>query len=421
MMAPAPASFFPLRWKTLLILGIVVVVLLLAVRLSVVFTPLLIAFLLTYIWNPVVTRLERWMPRVAAIAVIYVGFFGVLTLIAVFALPALVHEAVTFVDDGFVGEQVLDDKNGNGAWDAGEPYEDVNGNRKYDPPRFENLVAWSEARLNDWLGPGGWKQAYRNMTDRLRGRNADLLAALQEAAGSVLKGALSSIKGVFTVVSYLVFTPIYLFFLLKNMNRWWALFQKLIPYSYRDQALRALTRIHEANAAFFRGQIMIAAIEGVIVFSVLTILNVKLSLFIGLLYGTLAIIPYVGVITVFSITSMLVLADSGFGPTFYCVVALFLFIQVLENLVLQPIILGKETGLHPMAIIIALFVFADLLGFLGVLLAVPLASMTIILAQEYLLPIIHAGERSGDTARSEERRVGKECVQPCRSRWSPYH
>jgi phosphoribosylaminoimidazole-succinocarboxamide synthase len=79
-------------------------------------------------------------------------------------------------------------------------------------------------------------------------------------------------------------------------------------------------------------------------------------------------------------------------------VGLFLFIQVLENLVLQPIILGKETGLHPMAIIIALFVFADLFGFLGVLLAVPLASMTIILAQEYLLPLLREGERSGDTA-----------------------
>jgi predicted PurR-regulated permease PerM len=66
--------------------------------------------------------------------------------------------------------------------------------------------------------------------------------------------------------------------------------------------------------------------------------------------------------------------------------------------VLQPLILGKEVGLHPMAIIIALFVFADLFGFLGVLLAVPLASMTIILAQEYLMPILREGERSGDTA-----------------------
>ncbi|HEU4338456.1 MAG TPA: AI-2E family transporter, partial [Planctomycetota bacterium] len=162
--------------------------------------------------------------------------------------------------------------------------------------------------------------------------------------------------------------------------------------------LRALTRIHEANAAFFRGQIIIAMTEGAIVFVVLTILGVDLSFFLGIMYGCLAIIPYVGVISVFSVTSLLVLADQGFGGTFYGVVALFLSIQLLENLVLQPLILGKKTGLHPMAIIISLFVFADLFGFLGVLLAVPLASMTIILAQEYLMPFLREGEKTGDTA-----------------------
>ena len=397
-MTVAPPSGFPLRWKTLLILALVVVILLLVVRLSVVFTPLLIAFLLTYIWNPVVTRLERWMPRVAAIAVIYVGFFGALTLIALFALPALAKQAVTFVDEGFYGEK-YEDLNKNGKRDTGEPFTDAGKikNGKYDPPKFQEFMEWSEGRLERLLGTDGWKETYAKARDRLRGHEENILAMIQEAGGTVVKGAVSSVKGALTVVSYFIFTPIYLFFLLKNMNRWWALFQKLVPYSYRSQALRALTRIHEANAAFFRGQIIIAMTEGAIVFVVLTILGVDLSFFLGILYGCLAIIPYVGVISVFSITSLLVLADQGFGGTFYGVVALFLSIQLLENLVLQPLILGKETGLHPMAIIISLFVFADLFGFLGVLLAVPLASMTIILAQEYLMPILREGER-GDTA-----------------------
>lgn len=398
MTVASPPRYFPWRWKTLLIFGIIVIFLLLAVRLKVVFTPLLIAFLLTYIWNPVVTRLERWMPRVAAIAVIYVVFFGGLTLAAVFALPALVHQTMAFVDEGFVGERILNDKNADGKRDPDEPYEDVNGNGRYDPPRFQSFVEWSEKRLHDWMGVEDWKGAYRQVTERVRGRQPDIVAALSEAAGTIFKGAVTSLQGAFTILSFVVFVPIYLFFLLKNMNRWWAKFQRLIPYSYRDQALRAMTRIHEANAAFFRGQITIAAIEGCIVFLVLSVLNVKLSLLFGIMYACLAIIPYLGVITVFSFTSIFVLAESGtFDNKFYGVVALFLSIQVLENLVLQPLILGKQTGLHPMAIIIALFVFADLFGFLGVLLAVPLASMTIILAQEYLMPLLREGER-GDTA-----------------------
>jgi predicted PurR-regulated permease PerM len=398
MTVASPPRYFPWRWKTLLILGIIVVFLLLAVRLKVVFTPLLIAFLLTYIWNPVVTRLERWMPRIAAIAVVYVVFFGGLTLAAVFGLPVLIHQTMAFIDEGFVGERILNDRNGDGKRDPDEPFEDMNGNGRFDPPRFQSFVEWSEKRLHDWMGVEDWKGAYRKVTERVRGRQPDIVAALSEAAGTIFKGAVTSLQGAFTILSFVVFVPFYLFFLLKNMNRWWAKFQRLIPYSYRDQALRAMTRIHEANAAFFRGQITIAAIEGCIVFLVLSMLNVKLSLLFGIMYACLAIIPYLGVITVFSFTSIFVLAESGtFDNKFYGVVALFLTIQVLENLVLQPLILGKQTGLHPMAIIIALFVFADLFGFLGVLLAVPLASMTIILAQEYLMPLLREGER-GDTA-----------------------
>jgi predicted PurR-regulated permease PerM len=227
-----------------------------------------------------------------------------------------------------------------------------------------------------------------------------VVAALQEALGALFQGALSSFRGLLTIISYFVFIPIYMFVLLKNMNQWWEKFQRLIPHSYRDQAIRAMTRIHDANAAFFRGQITIAFIEGAIVFVVLTALKVKLALVFGGMYAVLAMIPYVGVISVFTLTSVFVLADTGgvFDGKFYGVVALFLSIQVLETLVLQPLILGKETGLHPMLIIISLFVFADLFGFLGVLLAVPLASTFLILAQEYLMPILREGERSGETA-----------------------
>lgn len=397
MTVPPPPRSFPLRWKTLLILGIVVATLLLVVRLSVVFTPLLIAFLLTYILNPVVTRLERWMPRVAAISLLFVLFLGALVVVVGVGLPALVREGIQFVDEGFVGERILDDKNQDGIRDPGEPYEDWNGNGRYDPPRFQTLAALS-AKVQDLLGTHDWKEAYEKISDRLRGRNTDILGALRDVAGTIIKTAMNSIKGVLLALSFMVFTPIYLFFLLKNMNRWWAKFQKLIPYSYRDQAIRTLTRIHEANAAFFRGQITIAAIEGCIVFVVLFTLKVKMPLLFGVMYACLAIVPYVGVITVFTLTSIFVLADPGSPNTLYGVAGLFLGIQLLENLVLQPLILGKETGLHPMAIIIALFVFADLFGFLGILLAVPLASMTIILAQEYLMPILREGERSGETA-----------------------
>jgi predicted PurR-regulated permease PerM len=149
-----------------------------------------------------------------------------------------------------------------------------------------------------------------------------------------------------------------------------------------------LGRVHRANAAFFRGQVTIALIEGTIVFVVLTALGVRFSFLFAAIYAVLALVPYVGIMTTFTITCLFVFVDRGFGGTLYAVMGLFVFVQILEGFVLQPQILGKETGLHPMTIIVSIFIFGDLFGFFGVLLAVPLASATIIVVQDYLLPLV---------------------------------
>jgi predicted PurR-regulated permease PerM len=113
------------------------------------------------------------------------------------------------------------------------------------------------------------------------------------------------------------------------------------------------------------------------------------------------VIPFLGVVTMFAAVELFVLADTGrFGTQFWLVAGLFGLIQALEAGVFQPLILGKETGLHPLAIIIALLSAGQLLGLFGVLLAIPLASTVKILFEDYVLPMF---EEVADLTRIRKR------------------
>src|SRR6185436_15092213 len=100
----------------------------------------------------------------------------------------------------------------------------------------------------------------------------------------------------------------------------------------------------------------------------LTILKVGYPLLFGLLYTVASVIPFLGVVTMFGVVELYVLATFGMSTKFWLVAGLFGLIQVLEAAVFQPLILGKETGLHPIAVILSLLSAGQLLGLFGVLL-----------------------------------------------------
>ncbi len=380
-------------FQTVLLVAVVVGAIYLAARLSVVFTPLLVAFLLTYIFNPVVNRLAKWMPRIAAILVSFALALGVSGLFLVVGIPRLVQEGATLVEEGFIGERLTKDADADKDWDPGDEYEDANGNGRWDAPKFRRFVDWSEHALHRWLGEGDWRQQLAQFREKLRKEPLDLGGVLRSTGKTLLEAALTGLQAALAVLSFLFLVPVYLFFLLRHMTSWGERFPALVPEAYRVRTVRALARIHSANAAFFRGQIAISLLEGSIVFVALWLMGVKLSFLFGAMYAVLSMVPYLGTVTCFSLTSLFVIAEAGgIGGSFYGICGLFLGIQALEGLVLQPLILGRETGLHPMMVILSLLSFGNLFGFFGLLLAVPLASASIILVQEFLLPLLHQGK-----------------------------
>jgi predicted PurR-regulated permease PerM len=328
-----------------------------AYHLRSVFMPLLVALLLAYILNPVLCWLEaRKVPRLASIAGIYLLLSGALALLVLWAVPKAVGEGKEFVTVTFTGPEA----------------------------KIKRL----EPHLRRAFGVADSKDLLDKAIQNIRGHEGEILKAGGTVAGAVLAMMTQSIGGFVAVFSFVALVPVYLFFLLKNLNPWWERFKHWIPRASRDRTLATLARIHRANASFFRGQLTISAIEGLIVFLGLTLLGVKFALLFGLLYAALSLVPFLGVVIGFTVTELFVLADSGeFGKAFFLVAGLFALIQVLEGAVLQPLILGKETGLHPIAIILTLLACGELFGFFGMLIAVPLASTAKILFEDYVWPV----------------------------------
>jgi predicted PurR-regulated permease PerM len=343
-------------WKALLLALLAIGALVLIYVLRAVFLPLLVALLLAYILNPLVTALERRkVPRPVSIAAVYALLAGAAALALLWAVPRAVAEGREFVQVTFTSQDA----------------------------RIHRLLPY----LERWFGWENWEQVLEEVRRRVQGHEAELARAGGSILGSVVSFAAGSLRGFLSVVSFVVLVPIYLFFALLRMNEGWERFSRALPGPYREKVLETLGKIHRANAAFFRGQITICAIEGLIVFVGLLLIGVKFALLFGALYAILALVPFVGVTVGFTATSLFVLADTGeFGRQFFLTAGLFVAIQALEGTVLQPMILGKETGLHPVAVILSLFIFGELFGFLGMLLAVPLASTAKILFEDYVWP-----------------------------------
>ena len=348
-------------WKVGFLVALGVGLLVLAYTLRSVFIPVLVALLLAYVLNPLVTMLERRrVPRLLSIAAVYAVLLGMVALVAFWAVPAAVRQGTAFVQDIFVKENA----------------------------KIHGLAGRAEPYLKKYLGVGSWKESMALLREKTVGAEADAAKVVGRALAVLFSRLTGGLSGLFTAFSFLALVPVYLFFLLNNLNPWWDRFTRWIPPAYRPRTLGTLGRIHRANMAFFRGQMTLSLIEGVILFVGLEIIGAPYPLLFGLLYAVLSVVPYLGVTTLFTVVELAVLADTGeFGTRFFATVGLFALIQVLESMVLQPMILGKETGLHPIAIILALLAFGQLWGFFGMLIAVPLACTTKILLEDYIGPM----------------------------------
>lgn len=328
--------------------------------LSPILLPFLAGFVLAYFLDPIADRLQKWgVSRLtAALLIVIVALLLLVTAVVVF-VPMLVDQIGRF---------------------AGE---------------LPALIQSLSARLNAWA-PEWMKQAVNNS-------GTDIQASITQFAGkaadwilSVLKTLLSGGLALVNLVSLLVVTPIVAFYMLVDWDRMIDTIDGWVPRDY-VATVRELGRdVNAAMAGFIRGQGTVCLVLGIFYAAGLTIAGLKFGLAIGLLAGALTFIPYAGAMTggVLAIGVALV----QFWPDYWSigvVVGVFAVGQFLEGNFLSPKLVGKSIGLHPVWLMFALFAFGYAFGFVGLLLAVPMAAAAGVLVRfalkQYLSSRLYLG------------------------------
>ncbi len=258
-----------------------------------------------------------------------------------------------------------------------------------------------------WLGP--WVDEFRARFDLAT--EAELQEALKTYAGNLgewatgLLGGLASGGAVLlNIVSLLVITPVVSFYLLRDWNHLVHTVDSWLPRDHRGTIRDLLGQIDRSIAGFLRGQMSVCVLLGLFYGLGLAALGLQGGLVVGLVAGLISFIPYVGSITGF--IASIILAGVQFGPTAWLMLGLtaglFGLGQLIEGNFLTPRLVGSRVGLHPVWVIFALLAGGSLFGFLGVMLAVPVAAAIGVLTRfalgQYLASRLYAGNRPGQRA-----------------------
>ena len=303
--------------------------------------PFLIGGAIAYFLDPVADRLERaGLSRVVSTIVIFIMLTLVVVLAGLVVVPLVIQQATDLV-------QIAPDV--------------FNQLRSFLTERFPSVMEEGSPLRNSLVSVG----------ETIQARGAELL-----------QGVLSSAAGVVNVLVYVVVVPVVAFYLLLDWDRMVARIDELLPRDHAPTIRRLAGEIDRTLASFVRGQGTVCLILGTFYAVALMVLGLQFGLVVGLLAGLLTFIPYVGAIVggVLSIG----LALFQFWGDWWWIIAVALVFQVgqlVEGNILTPNLVGSSVGLHPVWLIFALAAFGALFGFVGLLVAVPVAAAIGVLAR----------------------------------------
>ena len=214
------------------------------------------------------------------------------------------------------------------------------------------------------------------------------LPYIAEKIWALLKQSIGGFLGVTGFLLSLVMVPIYLFFLLKEspaIERRWREYLPLRNSPLKTEVAAVLSQINSYVIAYFRGQLLVCLIDGTLIGTSLYLAGLNFAPLIGLLVVILTMIPYIGIILCWIPAVLIAAAQWGDWTHPLIVTAVFLVVQNLEAIFIAPRIVGNSVGLHPMTVIVSIFVWGLLIGgLLGPILAVPLTATIKVLLARYV-------------------------------------
>ena len=214
------------------------------------------------------------------------------------------------------------------------------------------------------------------------------LPTLTQKFLTILKKSIGGFLGATGFLLSLVMVPIYLFFLLKQrpaIEERWKEYLPLRNSPLKDEVAAVLWQINSYVIAYFRGQLLVCLVDGLLIGTALMILGLNFAPLIGLLVVVLTMIPYIGIVICWIPAVIIAAAQWGDWTHPLIVTGIFILIQNLEGLFYAPRIVGNSVGLHPMTVIVSIFVWGLLIGgLLGPILAVPLTATVKVLLARYV-------------------------------------
>jgi predicted PurR-regulated permease PerM len=372
--------------------------------------PVAIAAILAYLLDPLVTRLcRRGMPRTPAIAVIFFAAFLALGSLIWWLVPTVSMQSANFAKELPAYTQTARDHLVDLIVRYNRTFGSAGGARGKSTSLTTSIV-------NFFLGPAPHPQpsatpeasaapietiapAPTKITSADRQRiQADVekltpnleryFPTLTEKLWNILKKSVGGFLGVAGFLFSLVMVPIYLFFFLKerpSIEERWKDYLPLRASPLKDEVAEVLSEINGYIVAYFRGQLLVCLVDGALIGSALIVLGLNFAPLIGVLVVILTMIPYIGIVICW--IPAVVIAAFQWGDFWhpFWVTVIFIVIQNLEGMFYAPRIVGNSVGLHPMTVIVSIFVWGLLIGgLLGPILAVPLTATIKVLLARYV-------------------------------------
>ncbi|MFM9889324.1 MAG: AI-2E family transporter [Rickettsiales bacterium] len=344
MTTPTPKSSWQARWFNLAMWAVLLTLLLVFLRaVEPILLPFVLGIFVAYLVDPLAMMLARLrVNRTAAAGLLTVSLFTGLTLLAIWLVPLLYDQLTQLMSKApqllHQAELALRDK---GA------------------PVLEGLN-----RLTGGDDPGAIPPDASELVQRA-------LLSLSVFARSVLASGAALIN----IAALLLITPIVCFYMIRD---WPVLVQKidrLLPVAYAPTIREQLYLINRTLSAYMRGQLTVMFILSIFYVLAFVLAGLNFGLVLGILAGCIVIIPYIG--SLISVALGLTVAYGQFttGHDFWIIVGIYGFGQILESQILTPKIIGDKIGLHPAWLLFGILAGGVLLGFTGVLLAVPLTAV----------------------------------------------
>jgi len=303
------------------------------------------ALMLAYFFDPLYRYLiHKKIPKVLAIIIVFGIIIALLILIIFFLIPSVINQL-----------NVL--------------YKEI--------PNFienyQNLILSIKPQLSKFINP------------------ADVEILLKENLSELQKGVLGFSQSIIIYLSNIVssitfgivIVPLILFYLMRDLVIFKENLYIFVSGENKKEFKEVLEEIDHIISGFIRGRIIVCFIVGTLIGMGLYFLNLKFALIIGIVSGVFNFIPYLGPIVGVILALIFALGNSWW--TLLMIVILFVLVNQLEAIYLNPNILGKGLGLHPLTVILSILICGQLLGILGVLVAVPLAAILKVLAIRYLI------------------------------------